>query len=102
MIIYLVFAAIPVILILREPDNGTALAYITAILFILFASGIDKKYILVACILLAIAVPIIYNRLPEYAINRIKVFLDPETSLRTRLPVAATPFTWVALLPENP
>ena len=82
LIIYLVFAAIPVILILREPDNGTALAYITAILFILFASGIDKKYILVACILLAIAVPVIYNRLPEYAINRIKVFLDPELDPR--------------------
>ena len=82
LIIYLVFAAIPVILILREPDNGTALAYITAILFILFASGIDRKYILVACILLAIAVPIIYNRLPEYAINRIKVFLDPELDPR--------------------
>ena len=82
LIIYLVFAAIPVILILREPDNGTALAYITAILFILFASGIDKKYILVACILLAIAVPVIYNRLPEYAINRIKVFLDPDLDPR--------------------
>lgn len=82
LIIYLVFAAVPVILILREPDNGTALAYITAILFILFASGIDRKYILVACILLAIAVPIIYNRLPEYAINRIKVFLDPELDPR--------------------
>ena len=72
---YLFFAGLPVALILLEPDNGTSMAYIMAILFILFASGIDRKYILVACILIAIAVPIIYNNLPDYAINRIKVVI---------------------------
>ena len=75
--IVLIMAAIPVGLIIIEPDNGTAIAYITAIVFMIFASGIDKKYIFVALVILAIATPTIYNNLPEHALNRIKVFLNP-------------------------
>ena len=82
LIIFLIFAGIPIGLILLEPDNGTALAYITAVLFMLFASGIDKKYIIVAFLIIAVAVPIIYNNLPDYALNRIKVFLDPDLDPR--------------------
>ena len=82
LITFLIFALIPVGLIFLEPDNGTMAAYIVAILFMLFASGIDKKYILVACILIAILAPIVYNNLPDYAINRIKVFLDPDLDPR--------------------
>ena len=80
--IVLVMAAIPVALIVIEPDNGTAMAYIVAIVFILFASGIDKKYICLALIALAVAAPVIYNNLPEYALKRIQVFLNPELDPR--------------------
>lgn len=76
----LVFIAIgiPVALILKQPDNGTAIAFLMALIFILFAAGINNKYIIVSLVIVAIAVPIIYNYyLPEYAIKRIKVFLDP-------------------------
>lgn len=76
----MVFIAIgiPVALILKQPDNGTAIAFLMALMFIFFSAGIDKKYIIVAVILASIALPIIYKYyLPEYAINRIKVFLDP-------------------------
>ena len=78
----MLFSAIPVILIFLEPDNGTMIAYLFAILFMIFASGIDKKYVIVACVLIVIAAPIVYNNLPDYAINRIKVFLDPELDPR--------------------
>ena len=80
--VFLLFSAIPVILIFLEPDNGTMIAYLFAILFMIFASGIDKKYVIVACVLIVIAAPIVYNNLPDYAINRIKVFLDPELDPR--------------------
>ena len=75
LLIVLFFAAIPVALIVIEPD--TAIAYIVSILFMLFASGIDKRYIFLALVATAIAVPIIYNNLPDYAISRIQVFLNP-------------------------
>lgn len=77
LLIVLILAAIPVFFIVIEPDNGTAIAYVVAILFILFVSGIDKKYIFLALVATAIAIPIIYNNLPDYAISRIQVFLNP-------------------------
>lgn len=70
-------AIIPVFLIIREPDYGTAVAYLTAIIFMIFVSGIDRKYIFIVLIITAIAIPIIYNNLPEHAIKRIQVFLNP-------------------------
>lgn len=82
LIIVLFLAAIPIGLIVIEPDNGTAISYIVAIIFMIFVSGIDRKYIIVALLLLAISVPIIYNNLPAYAISRIQVFLNPELDER--------------------
>ena len=80
--IVLIMAAIPVALIIKEPDNGTALAYIVAIMFMLFTSGIDKRYILLALVIVAVAAPVVYNNLPEYALKRIQVFLNPEMDPR--------------------
>ena len=82
LLIYFAFAALPVLLIIKEPDNGTAIAYIVAILFMIFVSGIDRKYILLVLISAAIAAPVVYNNLPQYAINRIEVFLNPELDPR--------------------
>lgn len=83
LLIYLVFAAIPVLLIMKQPDYGTAAAFITAIVFMLFVSGIDKKYIIAVCLLIAILAPILYNYvLPSHAIKRIQVFLNPELDPR--------------------
>ena len=82
LLIVLAFAALPVILIIMQPDNGTALAYLVAILFMLFASGIDKKYIIFAIVVVIIAAPTIYANLPEHAVKRIKVFLDPTLDSR--------------------
>lgn len=82
LVIVLVFAFLPVLLIIKEPDFGTALAYISAILFMIFTSGISKKYIIAAFIILVIALPIIYMNLPEHALARIDNFLHPEKDLR--------------------
>ncbi len=69
--------AVPVVIIIKQPDYGTAIAFIFAMIFMLFVSGIDKKYIIVAILLIAIATPIVYSNLPPHAIKRIKVFLNP-------------------------
>lgn len=82
LLIVLIMAAIPVALIVIEPDNGTAIAYLTAIVFMLFAAGIDKKYIFLALVAVAFAAPVIYNNLPSYALKRIQVFLNPELDPR--------------------
>lgn len=82
LIIFLIFAILPVALIIKEPDFGTAIAYLVAIVFMIFASGIDRKYIFISLLLLAISAPIVYMNLPEHALQRIQVFLNPEIDAR--------------------
>lgn len=74
---------LPILLIIMQPDYGTALAFIFATIFILFVAGIDKKYIITAILLVAILLPIMYFFiLPEHAKTRIDVFLNPNLDPR--------------------
>lgn len=83
LLIFLVSYAVPAILIIKQPDYGTAIAYTLAFLFMLFVSGLDKKYIIVAILLVVILVPMAYMyALPEHAKTRIDVFLNPEKDQR--------------------
>ncbi len=82
LMIALFFMAIPIGLIIIQPDYGTAMAYVTAMLFILFVAGIDKKYIITACIIVAILVSVVNKNLPAHALERIEVFLNPESDPR--------------------
>jgi len=83
LLLILVVALVPVALIVKQPDYGTALAFIAAIIFILFASGIYKRYIIVTLIIISVATPLLYIYvLPEHAKQRIQVFLDPESDPR--------------------
>lgn len=70
----------PVFLIIIEPDFGTAAAYLVALVLMLFVSGINRKYIITAILLVAISIPLIYLFvLPDHAKKRIDVFLNPES-----------------------
>lgn len=74
---------IPVLLIIRQPDYGTASAFIVALLFMLIIAGIDKKYVIGAIIAVIVLVPIIYMYvLPAHAKIRIDVFLNPDLDPR--------------------
>ncbi len=76
----LAFAAVPILLVIKQPDYGTAMVLIVITVFMLFAGGINYKYIIGAIILAAIAVPIAYNYiLPAHAKSRIDVFLNPQS-----------------------
>ena len=81
--ILLAIFAIPVLLIMKQPDYGTAAAFIVAMIFMLITAGIDKKYIIGAFILVIVSVPLIYHFvLPEHAKQRIDIFLHPESDPR--------------------
>ena len=81
--IALAVVGVPILLIVMQPDYGTALAYIVAMALMLFSAGLDKKYIIGTILLIVIAVPLLYNFvLPEHAKNRIDVFLNPESDPR--------------------
>ena len=53
LLILLVFL-VPTFLIIKQPDYGTALAFIMALVFMLFAAGIKKRYIIASLLLVVI------------------------------------------------
>lgn len=74
---------VPLLLIVKQPDYGTAIAFMVAFLFMLFCAGIDKRYIIVTVLLIVVAVPLLYMYvLPEHAKKRIDVFLNPDLDPR--------------------
>ncbi len=83
LMVTLLIVAVPVVLIAKQPDYGTAIAFVIATIFMLFASGINKKYILGALLLIVVAVPVLYFFvLPDHAKTRIDVFLNPDLDPR--------------------
>lgn len=74
---------LPTVLIIMQPDYGTAIAYVLSLILILFVSGINKKYIIVSFLLMIILIPLMYFFiLPEHAKSRIDVYLNPDIDPR--------------------
>lgn len=79
----LLVALVPILLIIKQPDYGTALAFVMSLIFMLFVSGIKKRYIISAITAVVILVPVAYFFiLPEHAKTRIDVFLNPNMDPR--------------------
>lgn len=82
LLILLIFM-VPTLLIIKQPDYGTALAFVVALVFMLFTAGIKKRYIIASILLVVVAVPLLYFFvLPEHAKTRIDVFLNPNMDPR--------------------
>ncbi len=106
---------IPTILIIRQPDFGTATAFIIATGLMLIVSGIDKKYIIALSLLVTIVITLIavpYTRqklLPEHAQKRIDIYLNPESDprgagyniIQSKLAIGAGQLTGMGLLKGN-
>lgn len=74
---------LPTILIIMQPDYGTALAYILSLVLILYVAGINKKYIIVSFMILLVLIPVMYFFiLPDHAKSRIDVYLNPDLDPR--------------------
>ena len=102
--------AVPLLLIIKQPDYGTAMAFCVALAMMLFTAGLDKKYIIGAIILVCISIPILYNFvLPEHARKRIDIYLNPESDTRgsgyniiqSKLAIGAGGLTGMGLLKGN-
>ncbi len=109
LLIYFVLWAIPLGLIIIQPDFGTALSYIFAMLFMLFVSGLDKKYIIFAILIIAISTPFVYKSLPRHAKARIEIFMNPESDprgdgynlIQSKLAIGAGQFLGMGYLKGN-
>ncbi len=73
------FILIPIGLVIKQPDYGTAMVMLVIAGFMLFVGGLDYKYIVTAIVLVVVGVPLAYQYvLPAHAKARIDVFLDPQ------------------------
>jgi len=71
--------AVPAILVGIQPDLGTAILVFTSGFFVLFLSGLGKRYIVSAVLLVMAAVPIFwFFLLHDYQKTRIITLLDPQ------------------------
>ena len=109
-LIIMAIVGLPVLLIIKQPDYGTAAAFIVATALMLITAGIDKKYIIVTAILIVVAVPLLYNFvLPDHAKQRIDIFLNPESDprgagyniIQSKLAIGAGGLTGMGLLKGN-
>ena len=109
LILYFLLWGIPIGLIIKQPDFGTARAYMFAMLFMLFVAGLDKKYIIVAILIIAIATPYVYKSLPNHAKARLEIFMNPESDprgkgynlIQSKLAIGAGQFLGMGLLKGN-
>ena len=72
-------AGIPILLIAKQPDFGTAVVFVFFVVVMLFAAGLDWKYVGYAFLIGIISLPILWFSLKPYQRNRIFSFLDPES-----------------------
>ena len=72
------FILIPFVLVLRQPDLGTALVFAAIAFSMFWVCGFKVRWIAVLAGVFACAAPVLWQFLHEYQRNRIRVFLDPE------------------------
>ena len=101
---------VPILLIIKQPDYGTAAAFLVATALMLVAAGIDKRYIISIILLIIVSVPLLYNFvLPEHAKTRIDIFLNPESDprgagyniIQSKLAIGAGGLTGMGFLKGN-
>ncbi len=106
----LAVVAVPVLLIIKQPDYGTAMAFMVAIVLMLFTAGIKKRYIISGILIVAIMLPVAYFFiLPDHAKSRIDVFLNPNLDprgagynvIQSKLAIGAGEFLGMGFLKGN-
>jgi rod shape determining protein RodA len=74
-----VLIGLPFLLVLTQPDLGTATMIAAGGLTVVFLAGVPVRLFVGAATLLAAALPIAWSQMHEYQRNRVLVFLDPES-----------------------
>ena len=75
----LMMMAIPAVLILHQPNLGTATITCLAGVSIMFLAGLSWRYITVAGVAVLSAIPVIWTMMHDYQKQRVFTFLNPES-----------------------
>ncbi|MCC7034468.1 MAG: rod shape-determining protein RodA [Acidobacteria bacterium] len=73
-----VLTAVPLLLIARQPDLGTAVTLLPVLLAVTYLAGLPMRYLGVVAVVALLAAPVAYKfGLQDYQRERIATFLDP-------------------------
>jgi rod shape determining protein RodA len=76
-------AAIPLVLIARQPDLGTAVTILPVYLAVVFAAGLPMRVLGIIAIVAALAAPVAWKfALQDYQRQRVLTFVDPSQDTR--------------------
>ena len=76
-------ALVPVVLIMRQPDLGTAVTVIPVYLAIAYAAGLPKRLLAIAAVVAVLAAPVAWKFvLQDYQRQRVLTFVDPSKDTR--------------------
>ena len=78
LLVPLAMIGVPSLLVLGQPDLGTALMLAASGLGVVFLAGVSIRYFIGGIIAAIAAVPVAWNYLLDYQRERVLVFLDPE------------------------
>ncbi|HZT29928.1 MAG TPA: rod shape-determining protein RodA [Bryobacteraceae bacterium] len=73
---------VPMALVIKQPDLGTALTYVPVLLVGLFLAGMRWKYVLTGAVLFVLVLPVGWHFLKDYQKARLVSFLDPDRDPR--------------------
>ncbi|WP_456414057.1 rod shape-determining protein RodA [Thiolapillus sp.] len=79
LLLSLLLLVVPVLLIAKQPDLGTAILVACSGLFVLFLAGISWRLIAVLGMLAAAAAPAVWYLMHDYQRMRVLTFLNPES-----------------------
>ena len=74
--------AVPMVLVLRQPDLSTALSYLPILALGVFLAGVRWKHVVILALLGLLAAPIVWRQLQPYQQQRLIAFVDPESDPR--------------------
>ena len=78
-----VLTLVPLVLIARQPDLGTAVTLLPVLGAIVFAAGLSMRYLAIGAVVAVVLAPIAWSfALEDYQKSRIVTFLDPEQDPR--------------------
>jgi rod shape determining protein RodA len=77
LILPFIFVAVPIALIIEQPDLGSGITVLFLFLALLFVTGIRLRYILAFILIIALLMPFLWHFLRDYQKDRLLVFLNP-------------------------
>jgi rod shape determining protein RodA len=73
---------VPMLLVIREPDLGTALTYLPILAVGAVLAGLNWRYLVVAGVIVVLVLPVGFHFLQPYQKARLVSFLDPDRDPR--------------------